>query len=96
MHSFEINNNQLQFPVEILKPSDARTKSQKCNNEIGSEINGLLAKGAFKYVERIPLPKHTISWHEDLYYRSNNPEQKQKDIKLYSSNKDIKIKKRNL
>lgn len=58
MQPFVINNEQIYFPVEIIRPSDPRTKSQKCKEIINNEISGLLARRAFQYVERNKLPEH--------------------------------------
>lgn len=55
-----INNEQVNLPVEILKPSIARTKAQKCKHAKNNKIYSLSGKGSFQYVERNQLPRHAI------------------------------------
>lgn len=50
--AFQMQEETTQHPVEIFKPSEHRTRSTKCEETIRNEIRGILASGAFKYVNR--------------------------------------------
>lgn len=53
-------NGQLEYPIELLKPERHRTRTKLCTDAIKYEINGLLERGAFRYVNRKQLPCETI------------------------------------
>lgn len=56
LQAFVRENGESLYPVEVLKKSDPRTRSDKCKNAINTEIEGLLSRGAFKYVRREDIP----------------------------------------
>lgn len=94
--AYVIKDDNVQFPVEILKPSGPRTKSQKCNDPIKmksvdyfqEDYSNMLIKRSFQTIQ--------ISLDDGSFYLLNNLEQKQNVIKHVLLYKDIKKKKRNI
>lgn len=52
LQTFVSREDQLIYPVDILKPSAPRTRSGKCKEAINNESSGLLARRSFEYVKR--------------------------------------------